>query len=185
LGAESAKVGYGVDPETKHIQKYMLNRYIRLWDTPGLGDNPADDAAYTRAISDLLRKRTTAADGSRGHIIDMALVLVDAGSRDIGTVYSILNTLIFSRINENRVLLAVNQADMAMKRRHWEGAAPDDTLRRFLDEQAESLQKRVFEATGKRIKKPVYYSAANNFNLYSLIDYIIDSFDEFQWELRT
>jgi len=181
LGGEFAKIGHGVDPETKEIKDYMLNEYIRLWDTPGLGDNPVDDAVYVQKSIKLLKRRYSGGnDLSGGYLIDMAVVLVDGSSKDIGTVYTILNGFLFDSIEASRVLVVVNQADMAMKGRHWNNE-PDDVLNKFLEEQALSLQKRIHETTGHRIKKPLFYSAKNSFNLYSLMDYIVDSF---KWEQR-
>ena len=31
-----AKVGDGVDPETMEVAPYCLNKFFRVWDTPGL-----------------------------------------------------------------------------------------------------------------------------------------------------
>lgn len=65
---------------------------------------------------------------------------------------------------------------MAMKGYHWdyENNTPDDKLIDFLEEQAISIQKRVKEATGVEIIKPVYYSAEYNWNIKAVFDFIID-----------
>ena len=65
---------------------------------------------------------------------------------------------------------------MAMKGYHWdyENNTPDDKLIDFLEEQAISIQKRVKEATGVEIIKPVYYSAEYNWNIKTVFDFIID-----------
>ena len=39
---EIARVGYSADPETDRIKKYEMDNMV-LWDTPGLGDDPAKD----------------------------------------------------------------------------------------------------------------------------------------------
>ena len=44
----------------------------------------------------------------------------------------------------------------------------------FLEEQAISIQKRVKEATGINIMKPVYYSAEYGWNVQKVFDFIID-----------
>lgn len=45
----------------------------------------------------------------------------------------------------------------------------------FLEEQTLSIQRRVLEATGVEIIKPVYYSAEHNYNMDLLYDLIIDN----------
>jgi predicted GTPase len=177
LGTNKAKVGVGVDPETKKIEKYMLNQYIRLWDTPGLGDNPENDGIYKERIVDLLREEYLADDRA---LIDLVLILVDASTRDMGTLYDLLES-IFNNIDPNRVLVVVNQADMAMSGRHWKDEKPDEKLEDFLERQVLSVQRRIKQTIGENIKKPLYYSASNKFNLYSLLDYVIDNF---KWKPR-
>ena len=180
LGEESAKVGYGVDPETSAIQSYYLNEYVRLWDTPGLGDSPERDRRYLGMIGEKLKETYDGKNGEAFYLIDMALLLVDGSSRDLGTVEKTLNRA-FRHISADRVQVVVNQADMAMKGRHWNGKKPDGTLQNFLNEQAVSLQRRISESTKSPITRPLFYSATNNFNLYSLMDFVIDNFS---WEPR-
>ena len=64
-----------------------------------------------------------------------------------------------------------------MKGRHWNyfSNTPDLQLLNFLDEQAYSIQKRVREATGISIMKPVYYSAEYGWNVQKVLDFIIDN----------
>jgi predicted GTPase len=180
LGTNKAKVGVGVDPETKKIIKCILNQYIRLCDTPGLGDNPEDDGIYKIRIVNLLREKYLADDKTKRALIDLVLILVDASTRDMGTLYDLLES-IFNNIDANRVLVVVNQADMAMSGRHWKDGKPDEKLEDFLERQALSVQRRIKQTIGKNIKKPLYYSASNKFNLYSLLDYVIDNF---KWKPR-
>jgi predicted GTPase len=176
LENEFATVGYGVDPETNSINEYSLNAYVRLWDTPGLGDTPENDRIYIDAIRKLLKKTYFASRIEKTvYLIDMVLLLFNGSNRDIGTIESILNKIL-GYIDAYRVLLVINQADMAMKGRHWNNGEPDETLKEFLEAQADSFQRRIFESTGQQMRKPLFYSATNKFNLYSLMDYIIDNF---------
>ena len=39
FGSEVAKVGRYSDPETMEISSMELNKLMRFWDSPGLGDN--------------------------------------------------------------------------------------------------------------------------------------------------
>ena len=52
---------------------------------------------------------------------------------------------------------------------------PDDVLIEFLEKKSTSVQDRVFEATGIKIKKPVYYSAECNYNINELLDLLINN----------
>lgn len=173
-----AKVGDGVDPETMELDSYSLNDAFRLWDTPGLGDGIAKDQVHKRKLVDLLYKvYVTNPDQQRYGWIDMVLVIIEGGNRDMGTTYTLLNEVIVPNIQRDRILVAINQADFAMKGYHWNHSfnAPDAELYAFLENQALSIQRRVREATGVNILKPVYYSAQYSWNIDKLFDFIIDN----------
>lgn len=155
---EVSKVGVGVAPETTDIEKYELDNLI-LWDTPGLGDGKEMDDRHARNIIEKLSE----VDGNGKALIDLVLVILDGGSRDLGTSYELINNVIIPNLGENkedRILVAINQADMAMKGRYWnyEKNEPEQKLINFLDEKVISVRNRVFEATGIKID-PIYYSA--------------------------
>ena len=173
-----AKVGDGVDPETMELDSYSLNDAFRLWDTPGLGDGVAKDQIHKKKLVDLLYKvYVTNPDQQRYGWIDMVLVIIEGGNRDMGTTYTLLNEVIVPNIQRDRILVAINQADFAMKGYHWNHSfnAPDAELYAFLENQALSIQRRVREATGVNILKPVYYSAQYSWNIDKLFDFIIDN----------
>lgn len=114
---EIAKVGVGVDPETMEIEKYELDNLI-LWDTPGLGDGKETDNRHSKNII----KKLSELDDQGKALIDLVLVILDGGSRDLGTSYELINQVIIPNLGEdkeNRILVAINQADMAMKGRNW------------------------------------------------------------------
>lgn len=131
-----AKVGDGVDPETMELDAYSLNDYLRLWDTPGLGDGVDKDEIHKKKITELLNKTYTS-DGREYGFIDMVLVIIEGTNRDMGTTYKILNDVIVPNISKYRILVLINQADMAMKGRHWDYKLnkPDKVLLEFLDKQ--------------------------------------------------
>ena len=171
-----ATVGNGVDPETMDLDSYSLNDVFRLWDTPGLGDGVANDEIHKRKLVDLLYK-TYSLDGNIYGWIDSAIVVLEGLNRDMGSTYTLLNEVKVPNIQEDRILVVINQADMAMKGRHWnkETNRPDEVLVDFLERQALSIQNRVKEATGVTIRKPVYYSAEYGYNIEKLLDFIIDN----------
>lgn len=155
---EVAKVGVGVDPETTDIKKYELDNLV-LWDSPGLGDGKEKDIIHSKKII----KKLNETDSDGNPLIDLVLVVLDGGSKDMGTSYELINQVIIPNLGEqeeDRILIAVNQADIAMKGRYWdyENNHPEDELKKFLEEKVLSVKNRVREATGVTVD-PVYYSA--------------------------
>lgn len=170
---EVAAVGRGVDPETMTLDSYQLNNAFRLWDTPGLGDGIHNDKEHAKNMVKLLYKSY----GENHGWIDMVLVVIEGSNRDMGTTYKLLNEVIVPNFPKERILVAINQADVAMKGRHWdvEKHKPMPTLLNFLEEKADSIQKRVKEATGVDIIRPIYYSGEHGYNIEALLDLMINN----------
>ena len=169
---EVAQVGQGVDPETMTIKKYELDNII-LWDTPGLGDSPEQDKYYAKNIVELLNKK----DDNGKALVDLVLVVADGSAKDMRTSFELINEVIIPNISDkNRILVAINQCDMAMKGRGWDNNRniPKEDLIQFLDEKVGSVKKRIYESTGVEIK-PIYYSALYKYNISKLLCYIIKS----------
>lgn len=179
-----AKVGDGVDPETMELDAYELNDYFRVWDTPGLGDGVEIDKIHKKKMIDLLYK-TYKIDGISFGFIDMVVVIIEGSNRDMGTTYTLINEVVIPNIQSDRVLVIINQADVAMKGRHWdyEKQRPDSQLLEYLDRQALSIKMRVQEATGVSILKPIYYSAEYGWNVNKVFDFIIDNMPSKRREL--
>lgn len=156
---EVAKVGVGVDPETGCISKFELDNLI-IWDTPGLGDGVEKDERITK---DIVRKLNEL-DEDCNLLIDVVVVILDASTKDLGTSYDLINKVLIPCFGEEdakkRILIALNQSDMAMKGNHWntEQNEPDEVLREFLKKKAESVRKRIQEGTGLDMK-PICYCA--------------------------
>jgi predicted GTPase len=119
--------------------------------------------------------------------VDMVLVVIEGVNRDMGTTYRLLNEVLIPNIQADRILVAINQSDVAMKGRHWDENqnCPDEVLENFLKEQAVSIQRRVKEATGVDIVTPVYYSGEYGYNIEKLLDLIIDNIPQQRRELIT
>lgn len=181
FNVEVAKVGVGVDPETMEITKYELNNLV-LWDSPGLGDGKEADNQHAKNIIKKLNER----DEDGNLLIDLVLVILDGSTRDMGTSYELINQVIIPNLGEekeNRILVAINQADMAMKGRYWnyEENKPEPQLVEFLNEKVESVKKRIKEGTGISTD-PIYYCAGfkeagkaqcRPYNLSKLFCYIL------------
>lgn len=176
-----AKVGVGVDPETAFIEKLELDN-LTIWDTPGLGDGIASDERISRSILEKLNEL----DENGNPLIDLIVVILDSSSKDLGASYDLINKVLIPALGDDakdRILLALNQADVAMKGTHWDAEknAPDEVLKEFLKKKADSVQNRVKEATGLSIR-PIYYCAGYKedggeqhkpYNLTKLLYYII------------
>ena len=173
---EVSKVGRGVEPETMTLDSYKLNGSFRLWDTPGLGDGKQRDKEHSKKIIDLLYKDYQRNNKTYG-FIDLILVIIEGSNRDMGTTYKLLNEIIVPNFQKDRIFVAINQADVAMKGRYWdfENNKPMPKLKFFLEEQVISIQKRVKEATDVEIIKPIYYSAEYDYNVDKLLDLFIDN----------
>ena len=94
----------------------------------------------------------------------------------MGTFYKLLNDVIIPNFSNNRIIVAINQSDMAMKGRYWDydKNEPEKELENFLENKAISIQKRVKEATNVDIVKPIYYSAMYGYNIDILLEKIIE-----------
>lgn len=179
FNSNKAKVGQGVDPETMDIVKYEYDNIV-LFDSPGLGDGKDADIKHSKNIINKLYEK----DSNNNVLIDLILVILDGSSRDLGTSFELINNVIIPNIGEdkNRLLIAINQADMAMKGRGWNHKEnkPEPELAKFLDEKIISTQRRIKEATGVDVE-PIYYAAGykdgseeqNPYNLSKLLAFIL------------
>ena len=175
-----AKVGVGADPETKEITKFDFGNFT-IWDTPGLGDNVIADKIHIKHIA----KKLSETDKNENPLIDLVLVVLDASSKDLSVSYDVINNTlipILGRDNAHRILIGLNQSDLAMKGRNWDiyENAPNEILQDFLSKKCLSVKRRIYEATGVMIE-PVCYSAGYTdgsqkqepYNLSKLLYYIL------------
>lgn len=172
---EIARVGYSVNPETDVIEKYELDNMI-LWDTPGLGDNPEKDKDYAIQIANALKEK----DDNGELLIDEVVVVIDGSSRDMKTIYELIENVIAPYIeDEKRIVIAINQCDMALKGRYWnsEEKCPEESLDNFLNEKIVSVKRRIFESTGIATS-PIFYSALYHYNISKLLLTMIQNMPE-------
>lgn len=179
FNTDKAKVGQGVDPETMEITRYELDNIV-LFDSPGLGDGKEADIRHAKNIT----KKLGELDEHGEPLIDLVLVILDGSSRDLGTSFELISQVIIPALDgeHNRLLVAINQADMAMKGRHWDKAKnqPEPELVKFLEEKLASTKRRIKEATGVNVE-PIYYAAGykeandaqNPYNLSKLLLHIL------------
>ena len=179
FNTNKAQVGQGVDPETMEITRYELDNIV-LFDSPGLGDGKEADIRHAKNIT----KKLGELDEHGEPLIDLVLVILDGSSRDLGTSFELISQVIIPALDgeHNRLLVAINQADMAMKGRHWDKAKnqPEPELVKFLEEKLASTSRRIKEATGVNVE-PIYYAAGykeandaqNPYNLSKLLLHIL------------
>ncbi len=94
----------------------------------------------------------------------------------MGTLLNLIDA-IKSYISPTRILVAINQADFAVKSgSHWDEkcALPDEYLKNFLSEKAFSVKRRIEESCGIKVPMPVCYSAMYGYNVRGLLDILID-----------
>lgn len=153
-----------------------MHDYLRVWDTPGLGDGIARDKVHAKKIIDLLYK-TYPKEGVSFGFVDLALVIVDGASRDLGTAYKLINEILIPNFQSDRIIVAINQADVAKKGVRWnyETNVPDSDVRMFLSDKAYSVKARVVEATGVEINMPICYFASSGYNVSALLDLLVES----------
>ncbi|WP_342607751.1 GTPase family protein [Vibrio tritonius] len=158
-----AQVGYDTDPLTQDINCYTLNNLV-LWDTPGLGDGVEEDKKHRQKI----KRKLAVSDSSGQALIDLVLVIVDGGTRDLGTTISLINDVLIPNLGPNpeeRLIIAINQADVALKGPNaWDHKLNQPTPKAsdFLDRKVDSLTQRIKKATGVTVS-PIYYSAGYSY----------------------
>lgn len=182
FNTDIAKVGTGVDPETMDITRYELNNLV-LWDSPGLGDGKEKDNRHARNIIAKLNEL----DSNGRPLIDLVLVVVDGSTRDLGTSYELINSVIIPNLGanpSNRILVGINQADNARKGRNtwnYDLNKPTPETEVFLKDKVRSVNARIKEATNVDVE-PVFYAAGykegneaqNPYNLSKLLYMIVN-----------
>ncbi|MFS1939276.1 GTPase family protein [Vibrio splendidus] len=156
-----AEVGTSCEPHTQRISQYRLNNLI-LWDSPGLGDGVEEDEQHAR----LLEKTLKAKDDQKRFVIDLVLVILDGGSRDLGTPITLINDVLIPALGkeaQHRLMITINQADNALKgNQAWdhESNTPTSAAKAHLEAMVNSIHRRVLRATGVYLK-PIYYVAGH------------------------
>lgn len=180
FNTEKAKVGQGSNPETMDITCYELNNMV-IWDTPGLGDSEAKDAIHKQKIIQKLQE----SDDKGNLLIDLVLLILDGGSRDYSSAYTLIKEIIIPNLGNktDRLLVAINQADMVLKGKYWDekNNCPEPKLIEELDQKVISTQSRIKESTGLDIDT-IYYAAGYKdgndeqkpYNLNKLLNYILE-----------
>lgn len=182
FNTDIAKVGTGVDPETMDITRYELNNLV-LWDSPGLGDGKEKDNLHAKNIIAKLNEL----DSKSRPLIDLVLVIVDGSTRDLGTSYELINSVIIPNLGANpssRILVGINQADNARKGRDtwdYDSNKPTPETEAFLQDKVRSVNARIKEATNVDVE-PVFYAAGykegneaqNPYNLSKLLYMIVN-----------
>lgn len=176
---ERAKVGTGATPETKELKKYTLGN-LNVWDSPGLGEGVEADQRHAAEIQRLL--------SDQNEVIDAVLVVLNGGSRDLGTSNELINNVIKPCLGsdaEKRLVIGINKADCVNDGDGWNESAhrPEGELASVLKATEESVQRRIAETTGISVQ-PVSYSAgykeegqpqAPSYNVLRLLNTVIDA----------
>jgi predicted GTPase len=177
-----AAIGQGTKPETLDVSSHEMENLI-IWDTPGLGDSPANDKIHQEKIVELLNR----VDDKGQPLIDLVFLTLDASSRDFSSAFTLIKNIIQPNLrNEtrDRLLIGLNQADQAMKGHYWDKAEnkPEDKLIARPDELTQTVKDRIKADTGMDVE-PIYYSAgctldgevlSQPYNLQKLLSFIME-----------
>ncbi|MBQ0217300.1 50S ribosome-binding GTPase [Alcaligenes faecalis] len=115
FNTQHAKIGTGTDPETQEVTQYDLDG-ITLWDSPGLGESPEADKQHLAKLCAKLKET----DEQDNLLIDLVLLIVDGSNKDMSSTFTLLEEVIIPGLDKetDRLLVAINQADLAMKGKH-------------------------------------------------------------------
>lgn len=179
FGEEKADAKSSNDPLTQDVRCYTLDNMV-LWDSPGLGDSPENDRRHAQLLRDKLNERNDEGEP----LIDLVLVVLNGSSRDMGSVDQLINKVIVPNLGANtqRMLVAINKADLSMRRRYWDKVRnePEPQLLAYLEDQVKVVQQRIFEGSGVHTE-PVFYAAGyasetearRPYNLVKLLAHIL------------
>lgn len=176
----NVSIGTGTEPDTMDVSCYEIGG-LKIWDTPGLGDGRKDDEHKNKIIR-LLQKK----DDVGAPLIDLVFIVLDGGSRDYSSAYELIDNVILEGIGhaeKDRILIGINQADMALKGTHWTESGPDTKLIERLEELSASVKARMLDKSKLNVE-PIYYSAGyideegvqvrKPYNLQKLLSFILD-----------
>jgi small GTP-binding protein len=157
-----ATVGYGVAPETKMLDKYVLNQRITLWDSPGLGEAIEKDKEYKKNLKKLLKSTT---------LIDLILIVIDLTDKRIETVSKLIKKIV--KINpdlHDRFIFILNKVDEAKNHRYWndEKNCPSKEQQQEITAKIKDYTKRIEEKTKVKIKLFLHCSAEYNYKVYTI-----------------
>ena len=178
---QQATVGESANPETMDVSAHHLNNLV-IWDTPGLGDSAEKDRQHQEKIVELLKR----VDDKGQPLIDLVLLVLDGGSRDLSSNYKLIKEVVAPNLAEgdrSRLLVGINKADRAMHSKFWDTNAnhPKPELLAKLDEQVLTVKQRIAADTGFS-PDVVYYSAGEihegellqaPYNLLKLLSFIL------------
>lgn len=172
-----AIVGEGVNPQTSQIESYKIKDIFRLWDSPGLGDSTYNDIKYIEEIQRIIQKKCSLQRQSKIiYLIDLVLLIINGTSKDLSSVYILIDA-IKDLISPTRVLVGINHADSELNGRYWNGTlnTPEIRLLDYISKTEDSIIKRLNNKIELRKSRLISYSAKYNYNIYNLVNMMIQN----------
>ena len=178
LSKSLCEIGNKSAPKTKESSSYDIGK-VKIWDTPGLGDNIEKDKEYKKQIINLLQQR----DYNNEILIDLILVIIDGSDKDISTTIDLVNQTLLQNLakeDQNRILIGINKIDKIKSSKYWDfdNNKPMSKLNDYLADLKLDIEHRIFDGTSVVIK-PIIFSAGDPslnikpYNLLELIDYLL------------
>ncbi|MCX2716133.1 50S ribosome-binding GTPase [Helicobacter sp. MIT 21-1697] len=173
------EIGEGAKPMTMDIEEFKINDNLIIYDSPGLGDGQKDEQ-HKRKIQNLLQEKNDKGNA----LIDLALVLIDITSRDLGGTLSTIKAVgevMSPDDRQKRILIALNKCDKsndpdARMNYDKEPPEPNDELQEEIEKRKNEFKKRIKQETG--IDTEVVCYSAGFYNEKKNKDYPSYNIDE-------
>lgn len=152
---DQAKVGFGPNPETQEITRYIIGHNMIVWDSPGIGESPRADVRHARLINKKLREKKSAEED----FIDAVLIVLDGASRDYAQTFKLINNLGLVQ-KKNRIVVGINRIDMLLQGEGWDAQhnIPSEPLKKTIQRKVQIVARQLKKECGLDID-PVPYCA--------------------------
>ncbi|GLR74361.1 hypothetical protein [Aliivibrio sifiae] len=164
-------------PDMKKMHAYRIHPHLRMWEPiPPDSLTLKNEQLYEKEIINTLQYAYPYKDNHYA-FIDMVVIVIDGSSRDIGTAINLINHTLLPYFPIERIVVAINQADRAMKGRHWNTLLnePYPPLQHYLIHQANTIKHRLSASCSESFPTPIYYSARYHYHLQVLLDALINT----------
>ncbi len=148
----------GSDSVTMDIKKFKIGT-CTVYDSPGLGDLEAKDAAHVKKIKSLLFE----VDKNGNLVIDLVIVILNGSNlRDKAVWQKLINEVLIPTMqNPEDLIIAINKIDLFDDGDYWDkrNNKPTKKLREYIELEIEnSIKQQIKVATNIEVE-PIYYSA--------------------------
>ncbi len=159
-----ANIGFGATPETKELDKYILNSSITIWDSPGLGEALKKDKGYKKNLKQFIRQDS---------MIDYILIVLDIKNKSIQTTTSLIKTILkIDNKLSDKFIFILNKVDEAKNYRYWNHKEniPSQIQIEEIKAKIYDYKKRIEEKTNININLFLNCSSETGYNVTTITD---------------